>query len=146
MASYVELESKNGKPRIKITVELGYDKYGKRQRKYKTVTLNSLTERAIKKAITEFEVEVATADEEKDVQNMTVAKFFEQWMEMYVKPQLSISSRDSYYSYFNNGILASLGKMQMAEVRTFHLVKFPKEQQAAGKKSLEGKYMALKFL
>ncbi len=52
MASYKELEpAKNGKPRIKITVELGYDEEtGKRLRKYKTVTLNSLSDRAIKKS------------------------------------------------------------------------------------------------
>lgn len=144
MASYVELEPKNGKPRIKITVELGYDKYGRRQRKYKTVTLNSMSERAIKKAITEFEIEVATAEDEKNIENITVAQFFEKWMDMYVKAQLSISSRDSYYSYFNNGILKVLGKMQMTEVKTFHMVKFFKDQQAEGMKSLEGKYMALK--
>lgn len=145
MASYVELEpSKDGKPRIKITVELGYDKYGRRQRKYKTVKLNSMSERTIKKAMTDFEVEVATAVDEENIEFMTVGMFYEKWMDMYVRANLSISSRDSYTSYFNNGILESLGKMQMLEVRTFHLVKFFKDQKANGKRSLEGKHMALK--
>lgn len=145
MASYVNLEpSKDGKPRIKITVELGYDKYGKRIRKYKTVTLNSMSERTIKKVISEFEIEVATAVEEETVEYMTVAMFYEKWLDIYVRPQLSISSRDSYISYFNNGILESLGKVQMQEIKTFHLVKFFNDQKIEGKKSLEGKYMALK--
>lgn len=147
MASYEILTpAKNGKPRIRVTVELGYDKYGQRIRKRKTMTLNSLTERAIKKAITEAEISIATSVEEEKVESMTVEMFFEQFMEMYVKPQLSISSRDSYASYFNNGILNALGTMQIREVTTMDLVEFFKEQKAAGMKSLEGKYMALKTL
>lgn len=145
MASYEILTpAKNGKPRIRVTVELGYDKYGQRIRKRKTMTLNSLTERAIKKAITEAEISIATSVEEEKVESLTVEKFFEQFMDMYVKPQLSLSSRDSYKSYFNNGILEALGPMQIREVKTIHLVEFFKEQKAAGMKSLEGKYMSLK--
>ncbi|MER2107290.1 MAG: hypothetical protein ABS949_10160 [Solibacillus sp.] len=145
MASYVVLPpTQSGKPRIKITVELGYDKYGKRIRKYKTVTLNSMSERTIKKVISEFEIEVATAVEEESVEFMTVAMFYEKWMNLYVKEQLSISSRDSYTSYFKNGILDELGKKQMQEVRTLDLVNFFKKQKAEKKRSLEGKYMALK--
>lgn len=78
MASYVVLEpAKNGKPRIKITVELGYDEEkGKRIRKYKNVTLNSLSVRAIKKAITEFEIEVANVEiVNDDIGNISFEQF-----------------------------------------------------------------------
>lgn len=62
MASYRVLKhTKAGKPRIEITIELGYGDDGERIRKYKTITLNSLSDRAIKKANTDLEI--ATASE-----------------------------------------------------------------------------------
>lgn len=77
MASYKVLEpDKNGKPRIKITVELGYDENtGKRLRKFKTLTLNTLSDRTIKKAITEFEIEVANEKDKHKTEEITFEKF-----------------------------------------------------------------------
>ncbi|WP_337983806.1 hypothetical protein [Lysinibacillus sp. C5.1] len=99
MASYRELKpNKNGKPRIEITVELGYDDKGKRIRKYKTVTLNNLTERAIKKAITEMEIQVAN-ESTISLEKITFAQFTERWMNMYVKVDLTVKSRNSYESF-----------------------------------------------
>ncbi|EON70184.1 hypothetical protein [Lysinibacillus sphaericus] len=100
MASYKELEpNKNGKPRIKITVELGYDEEKcKRIRKYKNVTLNSLLERTIKKAITEFEIEVANMEIENDIENITFEQFVQRWMDVYVRVDLAIKSKNNYES------------------------------------------------
>ncbi|MCS1384539.1 hypothetical protein [Lysinibacillus sphaericus] len=124
MASYRELKpNKNGKPRIEITVELGYDDKGKRIRKYKTVTLNNLTERAIKKAITEMEIQVAN-EPTISLEKITFAQFTERWMNMYVKVDLTVKSRNSYESYLKNGILESLGSLQMDKIKTFHIVQF----------------------
>ena len=146
MASYRELKpNKNGKPRIEITVELGYDDKGKRIRKYKTVTLNNLTERAIKKAITEMEIQVAN-ESTISLEKITFAQFTERWMNMYVKVDLTVKSRNSYESYLKNGILESLGSLQMDKIKTFHIVQFFTKQKKENKKSLSGKCMVLKSI
>lgn len=98
MASYIPLEpTVDGKPRIKITVERGYDQdTGRRLRKFKTVTLNSLSERTIKKAITEFEIEVSNMEMSKNIDSMTFNHFVEKWMDNYVRVDLTIKTRDNY--------------------------------------------------
>lgn len=67
-------------------------------------------------------------------------------MDMYVKIDLSVKSRNSYESYLKNGILDSLGSLQMKNIKTFHIVQFFSKQKKENKKSLEGKYMALKSI
>lgn len=149
MASYKELEpSKDGKPRIKITVEQGYDEEtGKRLRKFKTVTLNSLSERAIKKAITEFEIEVANTEGETKKENqITFEEFVSKWMDNYVKVDLSIPTRDSYNSYLRSGILNTFGKMKLSKIKTFHIVEFINLQKKEGQRGLNGKFMVLKSI
>ncbi|MFF2794089.1 tyrosine-type recombinase/integrase [Lysinibacillus xylanilyticus] len=148
MASYRELElSKNGKPRIKITVELGYDEEkGKRIRKYKNVTLNSLSDRAIKKAITEFEIEVANTEIENDLENITFEQFVQRWMDVYVRVDLAVKSRNSYESCLKGGILKYFNNMKLSKIKTFHIVKFFKEEKEQGKRNLNGKYMVLKSI
>lgn len=126
MASYTILSpTKSGEPRIKITVELGYDKKtGERIRETKTVRMKSMSDRAIKKAITEFEIEVANQELDKSIQieTMTFSKFVDQWMDLYVRAELSISTRDSYKVSLNNGIIEDLGAEKLTEITTIQLV------------------------
>ncbi|MFJ8517073.1 tyrosine-type recombinase/integrase [Lysinibacillus xylanilyticus] len=148
MASYRVLEpAKNGKPRIKITVELGYDEEkGTRIRKYKNVTLNSLSDRAIKKAITEFEIEVANTEIENDLENITFEQFVQRWMDVYVRVDLAVKSRNNYESCLQGGILKYFNKMKLLKIKTFHIVNFFKEEKEQGKRNLNGKYMVLKSI
>lgn len=123
MASYKVLKpSKNGKPRIKITVELGYDEEkGKRIRKYKNVTLNSLSDRSIKKAITEFEIEVANMEIEKEIENINFDQFVSRWMDVYVRVDLTVKSRNSYESCLQGGILKYFNNMKLSKIKTFQI-------------------------
>lgn len=150
MASYKELEpAKNGKPRIKITVELGYDEEtGRRLRKFKTVTLNSLSDRAIKKAITEFEIEVANMEVLSNVDNMTFEQFVKKWLEVYVDVDLAIKTRDIYKFHLRRGISDELNHYKISKIKTFHIVecfKKWKENDKTGSTS-NGKYVVLKSL
>ncbi|MEK5431375.1 hypothetical protein MKY88_10925 [Lysinibacillus sp. FSL R7-0073] len=99
----------------------------------------------MKKAITEFEIQVSN-EPNVSSEKITFETFAERWMDMYVKIDLSVKSRNSYESYLKNGILDSLGSLQMKNIKTFHIVQFFSKQKKENKKSLEGKYMALKSI
>lgn len=146
MASYKELTpAKDGKPRIKITVEQGYDEEtGKRIRKFKTVTLNTLSERTINKAIRDFEVEVAAIGNNKTFENITFGQFVERWMDIYVIAELTVGTRTTHTMHLKNGILDYFGEMKMRSIKTFHIVTFFKELKDKNIKGLTGKYMVLK--
>ncbi|WHY75734.1 tyrosine-type recombinase/integrase [Neobacillus sp. WH10] len=140
MASFTEL----GNDKYKIFVELGYDEKGKRNRRTKTVTAKS--ERALKKAITEFEIEVRKEQNPSKDGNVTFENFVKQWMDVYVKVKLSVKSKSTYESYLNNGVLESLGKLKMTKIKAFHIDVFFKEQMELNQKSLKGKYVMLKSI
>lgn len=150
MASYKVLEpDKNGKPRIKITVEQGYDEEtGKRLRRFKTVTLNSLSERAIKKAITEFEIEVANMQVNKNIESITFGQFVDKWLENYVILDLTVKTRDVYKFHLKRGILDELGNYRLSKIKTFHIVEcFKKWRENDGNGSTSvGKYTVLKSI
>lgn len=122
MASYQELEpDKNGKPRIKITVELGYDEKGIRKRRHKTVTLNTFSERSVNKAITAFEIEVAN-EKPKDSGDLTYRKAVELWWNNHVS-KLAAKSQQAY----EQSIKASLdyfGDMKIRKMKKIHFVEF----------------------
>ncbi len=81
MASYTVLPpTKKGEPRIKVTVEHGYDEdTGERLRYTKTICMKSMSDRAIKKAITDFEIEVSNKEDEnlKKVENIKFVDFID---------------------------------------------------------------------
>jgi len=136
LASYVVLEpAKNGKPRIKITVELGYDEEtGKRIRKYKTVTLNSLTDRSIKKAITEFEIKVSQMDIEQITETITFAEFRQRWIDNYVRLDLSPATKSHYLRILNTGTFDRFDNIKMKKIKKFHIVEyFSEEKKKDGK-------------
>lgn len=122
MASYEVLDNdRNGKPRIKITVEKGYKDNGKRDRRKKTVTLNSLTDRVIQKAITTFELEVAN-DKPKDYDDLTYPQAVDMWWTNHAS-KLSVKSRKTY----KKAVEASLAHFEGAKInkmRKVHFVEF----------------------
>lgn len=148
MASYVELSpAKNGKPRIKITVELGYhEDTGKRIRKFKTVTLNSLSDRTVSKAIKDFEIEVATTNSTYDEKTITFEQFVDRWFENYVRVDLTVGTRSTYTYYLKSGVFETFQKMKLHKIKTFHIVEFFNKQKLDGKRGLNGKYMVLKSI
>lgn len=145
MASYVELPpNKKGEPGIKITVEHGYDEVtGERIRHFKTVRMKKLTDRAIKKAITDFEIEVANKENANKLENLTFAQFVERWLDMYVRVKLSIGTRDAYIHRLNDGPIDELGDIKISKIKPYDIVLFFKEQQEKKATNLEGKYNAL---
>jgi integrase len=133
-----------GNNKYKIYVELGYNDKGKRIRKTKTVIAKS--ERALNKAITAFEIEVSNMQGELDVENITFQKFVDRWMKIYVRPELTIKTRNTYESYLNNGLLDYFGELKINKIKTFHIVSFFKEQKEENKGGLTGKYLVLKSI
>lgn len=148
LASYIVLEpAKNGKPRIKITVELGYDEEtGKRIRKYKTVTLNSLSDRSIKKAITEFEITVSKMDIEQIVESITFADFRQRWMDNYVRLDLSPATKSHYLRILNTGTFEKFDDMRMKKIKKFHIVEYFSNEKKEGRKNLSNKFSILKSI
>lgn len=123
MASYIILPTREEDilPRIKITVELGYDDRGKRLRRHKTVALNSLSERVIKKAITVFEVEVAN-DKPKDYNNLTYPQAVTLWWDNHAN-KLAIKSRKTYKKAIQSS-LDHFGDMRINKMSKVHFVEY----------------------
>lgn len=126
MSSYVVLnkknpDDKNELPRIQITVELGYNERGKRIRRKKTVTLKSLSTRAIKKAITDFEIEAAqTSPVEKN--DLTYRDAVSLWLENHVS-HLTYHSQRTYKLNIQPAI-KFLGDLKLKDLKKIHMVEF----------------------
>lgn len=147
MASYKVLEpAKNGKPRIKITVELGYDDFGKRIRKFKTVTLNSLSDRTINKAIRDYEIEVSNMEADSNVENITFEQFTKRWMENYVEVDLSPNTLSTYRSIINTQTFEQFNKMKISKIKKLHIVDYFANEKKVGNKSLSSKFAVLKSI
>ena len=135
MASYKQI----GENKYKIYVELGYDDNGKRIRKTKTVIAKS--ERALKKAITELEVEAR--EQTGDTDNITFERFYkEMFVPLYLEKQ-SVSTQKNY-QFRQNYFLDYFGGMQMRKIKPLHIEKFFDEEEKAGRKSASMKYKCLK--
>lgn len=128
MASYVELPPKKGSklPRIKITVELGYDKLGNRIREFKTVEVTRLTDRVINKAIRDFELELSK-EQKKNNNDLTYRQAVEMWWNNHAN-KLSVNTRIAYdeaiddsLDYFGDVKINELKKVDFVEYRN-HLI------------------------
>ena len=136
MASYKQI----GENKYKIYVELGYDDNGKRIRKTKTVTAKS--ERALKKAITELEVEAR--EQTGNTDNITFERFYkEMFVPLYLEKQ-SVSTQRNYE--YQKSIINYFGKMQVKKIKPLHIEKFFDEEEKAGRKSAGLKYRCLQSI
>ncbi|MCM3789474.1 tyrosine-type recombinase/integrase [Domibacillus indicus] len=141
MSSYIVLDKKNPAdkselPRIKITVELGYDERGKRIRRKKTVSLKTLSDRAIKKAITEFEIEVATSGPV-DTNNLKYREAVALWLENHVS-HLSFQSQKAYEQNIQPAV-EFFGDIKLKDLKKFHIVEFMNHLTALDEKSADYK-------
>lgn len=141
MSSYIVLDKKNPNdkselPRIKITVELGYDERGKRIRRKKTVALKTLSDRAIKKAITEFEIEVATSGPI-DTNNLKYREAVALWLENHVS-HLSFQSQKTYEQNIQPAV-EFFGDIKLKDLKKFHIVEFMNHLTALDEKSADYK-------
>ncbi|WP_313894920.1 tyrosine-type recombinase/integrase [Psychrobacillus sp.] len=148
MASYEELKpTKTGVPGIKITVEKGYDEEtGERLRFFKTVRMKTLSDRAIKKAITEFEIEVANKDKTVKLEKINFGNFVERWMVNYVEIDLSVATKNDYKYHLDGGILDELKDRKLASIKTFHLVECINKWKENSVSMAIQKYVVLKSI
>ncbi len=60
--------------------------------------MKSISDRAIKKIMTDYEIEVANIENEKlqKVENIKFRDFIDRWMDLYVKAELFIKTIDTY--------------------------------------------------
>lgn len=140
MASYTDL----GENKYKIFVELGYNDKGKRIRKTKTVTAKS--PRALKKAITDFEIELANSNNSYDVEKITFKAFVEHWFKMYVDTDLTIKTKDNYKYLAGSHMMSQLGDLKMNKIKTMHIVQYFNQEKIEGRRSLLQKYVCLKSI
>ena len=148
MASYEILSpSKDGKPRIKILVEFGYDENGNRLRKRKTVTLSKLTESNIINAITKFEKSLGTEPQVVVKPNkLSFQSFAEHFMQDYVNVELKVQTRDSYENYLKKGILDFFGQMLLHKITHTQINMFFVQQKKVRAGSIYEKYCLLKSM
>jgi integrase len=140
MASYTKV----GDNKYKIFVELGYNDKGRRLRKTKTVTAKS--DRALKKLMTEFEIEVHNKQTAFDVENITFQNFVKRWFKMYVDVELSVKTAENYRYWTNHFMMDQLGDLKINKIKTFHIVEYFNTERKAGRGSLRQKYVALKSI
>lgn len=141
MASYIVLDKKNPDaktelPRIKITVELGYNERGKRIRRKKTVSVKSLSDRAIKKAITEFEIEVANSGPV-DTNKMTYRDAVSLWLNNHVS-HLTYHSQKTYKLNIQPAV-DYLGDLKLKDLKKIHIVEFMNHLAEQDEKSVNYK-------
>lgn len=136
MASYTKV----GENKYRIFVELGYDENGRRIRRTKTVTAKS--ERALKKAMTEFEIEVAT-NYTGNIEIINFEKFVQRWFKMYVDAELSVKTAENY-RYWTGTMMDVLGHLQMNKIKPFHIVQYFNNERKEGRGGLRQKYITLK--
>lgn len=135
MASYQEIAPN----KYKIYVDVDVDEGQPRKRRTKTITAKSY--RALKKAITAFEIEVSKQSQ--NLSKINFGQFVDRWMDVYVRPTLAIKTRDTYKTYLDNGITNYFSDMQLAKIKAYHVERFFAGQKKQNAGSLKGKYLCL---
>lgn len=146
MASYEILEpTKNGDQRIKVTIEHGYDDRGKRIRTTKTIKMKSLSDRAIKKAIKEVELEIALEGKSNKLEDISFEDFVNnKWMKLHVKKNLSIRTYNTYSPTTKNYIIPFFKGMKLNKIKPIHIDEFFVHEMKHKRKNFKGKYLILK--
>ena len=134
-------EAKSGITTYQIVAEeeAGYST-GKRKRYYKTIKGSKKdAEKAMRNFISELENRTFTKDSK-----ITVKEFMQQWLELYVKGQLSPTTIQHYIDQTNNYIIPEFGDMYLQQVKNIDVQKwvFSLQKQSP----LTGKPMAPKTI
>lgn len=135
MASYQQLAPNKYKIFVDIEVEEGQ----KRKRRTKTVIAKS--ERALKKAMTAFEIEVSHESEK--LSDIVFDAFVARWMNIYVRPNLTVKTRDTYQSCLSNGIIQYFSWFKIRDIKTYHVEEFFASQRKDNAGALKGKYLCM---
>ena len=138
MASYKQI----GENKYKITVELGYNDSGKRIRKTKTVMAKS--ERALKKAITELEMEARNTNDIY-LDKTTIEYYYKnQFLPLYVD-KLKVNTQNSYHQH-EKTFLDFFKDMQLKKIKPLHVQKYFDNEEKNGRKCTDVKFKRLKSI
>lgn len=112
----------------RITVSCGYDSFGKKLRKSKTVTLNEgLTERQRDKELNRLAVLFETEVENGtflDGNKITLKDFIEKWLEDYAEKNLAPATLHVYKMRLEKRVIPALGHLKLAKIQPHHLIEF----------------------
>lgn len=113
-------EAKSGLTTYQIIVEEESEYTGgKRKRHYKTIKgIKKDAEKAMRQMITELENRTFTKDSK-----ITVADFMNQWIELYIKNQLSPTTVQHYVDQTNNYIIPQFGDMYLQQLKNIDIQK-----------------------
>ena len=114
-------EAKSGLTTYQIIVEEESEfTGGKRKRHYKTIKGSKKdAEKAMRQMITELENRTFTKDSK-----ITVADFMNQWIELYIKNQLSPTTVQHYVDQTNNYIIPQFGDMYLQQLKNIDIQKW----------------------
>ena len=117
---------KRGENSYRLTVSCGYDKEGKKLRKYKTIDLSNLT---VKKQLVEAQRQFVLFQEDikKGVyvnsDKITFKEFIEKWISDYANVNLQPKTLLEYNNLLNR-IIPVLGHLKLTQVQPTHLTEF----------------------
>ena len=133
--------TKSGITTYQIIVEKESDqKTGKRERYYKTIKGSKKdAERTMRNFITELENQMFTKDSK-----ITVEEFMKQWLELYVKNQLSPTTVQHYIDQTEKYIIPEFGKTYLQQLRNIDIQKWIFELQKSS--PLTGKPLSAKTI
>ena len=134
-------ETKSGITTYQITVEEeAVSSSGKRKRYYKTVKGSKKdAEKAMRKMITELENRTFTKDSK-----ITVKDFMHQWIDLYIKNQLSPTTVQHYIDQTENYIIPEFGDKYIQQLKNIDIQKWIFSLQTAS--PLTGKPLAPKTI
>lgn len=119
----IEKRGKN----YRIVVSSGYDIYGKKIRKYKTVVKpDDMTEKKWEK-----EIQKIALDFERDIEkglyidsNSSLKDYFDKWFEEYADNQLQPRTLESYHYELDTKILPALGHIKLNKLTPIKILSF----------------------
>jgi integrase len=123
---------KRGKSSYRLTVVIGYDSKGNPIRERKNVKAKNPTE--AKKLLTLFEAEILNGQYIKIEENMTLIRFYDDWLDKYAKVNLSPDTTQNYINILNKRILPIYGHMKLVDIKTIHIINFLNDIKKDGRR------------
>lgn len=126
---------KRGENSYRLTVSCGYDKEGKKNRKYKTIDLSNIP---VKKQLAEAEKQFILFKEEVDgglyldAGKITFETFIEKWLKDYAEPNLAPKIVFRYKELLNSRIIPALGHIKLNKLQPTHLTEFYNNLRESG--------------
>jgi integrase len=118
---------KRGESSYRLTVSCGYDKQGKKIRKYKTIDLSNVRPN---KQLEEAQKQFALFENEVkkglylDSGKITFEDFIEKWLKDYANHELAPKTLYRYNELLNSRIIPALGHIKLNKLQPTHLTEF----------------------